>query len=360
MNIKGLMLAATLIGAPVGATAATISAKNKKADVQTTQTMPEYQLSAQDYYTFIIPQITKKLTQKIDNPDNYLPLASFVEKYSAIPAEKRDSMINETTTKSLAIVRDFDDKMDSIKNEAVENRDAVASRFDNKKYKTSDLDYVLNTANNDCNKVMNLIDEANNIDRAVNNQKATEFDIEMNYSDITQNILGMTPEEFKNKYETELSKLKDKEIPFIEPIPSPYMLTEKERFVLDKVTLLEEALNQESIINYLKIENNTIQKSDKTIDDVYSALVKLHAFNRNLQYSTFVDFVTKESPIVVISFLKEVLNEIDNETGVDSVTSDIKKPAIRKYTDGSKVIIEVTNPDDNSVKRYTTNGVEVK
>ena len=75
----------------------------------------------------------------------------------------------------------------------------------------------------------------------------------------------------------------------------------------------------------------------------------------------FEDFVEHESQIVVKSFLEEIKEILDNPTGINPVVDNkSSNPSVRKYLEGGKLIIEVTNPKDKSVKRYNTEGIQIK
>lgn len=356
MNLKGLAIATTLIAAPIGATAATVAAKNQKAETQITQQAPDYQLSSQDYKTYVLPQFAASSTTNKE-----LAMQDVAKAFLSQTEERRDSIINETFTKSLSAIKNYNNRMDSIQNAADTRLEELSDKIINAEFKATNLDKVLADAENEQNIIMNLYNKMNEIDSETNGAKAVEALPEADCEEIAENTLGMSLEEFESTYADELASLKDREIPMNEPIPSPYMLTEKERFVLDKINELNINLNTEFGKDYLKASNNTVARSEKTIDEVYSAISKLNDFNRTEEYSDFEDFVENESEIVVKAFLDEIQKLSDTPSGITSVSADKQNlPSVRKYVEDGKVIIEVTNPNDQSVKKYTTNGMEVK
>lgn len=357
MNLKGIALATTLIAAPIGATAATVAAKNKKADTQITQQASDYQLSSQDYQTYVLPQFQKAEIE----PNEALPFTHIINKFFELSEEKRDSIINETVTKSLSAVKNYNNRMDSIQNVADTRLEELSDKIIKAEFKETNLNKVLTDAEEEKDSIINLYNKMNEIDSITNGAKAVKVLPEADYEEITENTLGMSLEEFESTYTEELASLKDREIPMNEPIPSPYMLTEKERFVLDKINELNINLNTEFGKDYLNASSNTVARSEKTIDDVYSAISQLNDFNRTHQYSDFEDFIKNESPIVIKAFLTELDKAANITTGTSSVTADKQnQPSVRKYIDDGKVIIEVKNPNNQSVKKYTTNGIEAK
>ena len=354
MNVKTLALATTLITVPVGVTAATIAAKNNKAETQVIQKTSQYKIDAQDYQTYVLPQYTT-----LSTPNETLPFTETVNTYLSQPKEKRDSILNETLTKSLAVTKNYNTRMDSIKNEVTTSLEQLSDKTI--RFKETDLNKVLIVAKNEKENIFNLYNKMNEIDSITNGVKADKIIPQLNYEEIIENTLEMSLEDFKNTYADEIESLKDKEIPIIEPIPSPYMLTEKERFVLDKINELNNNFETAIVNDYSNIINHTVARSEKTISDVYSGISKLNNFERTQKYSDFEDFVENESQIVVKSFLEEMKEILDNPTGINSaVDNKSSKPFVRKYLEGGKLIIEVTNPKDKSVKRYNTEGMQIK
>lgn len=354
MNIKTLALATTLITAPVGVTAATIAAKNNKAKTQIVQKGQDYQLTSQDYKTYVLPQYTTP-----QSPNDALLWTGIVNTYLSQSKEKRDSILNETLIKSLDITKDYNTRMDSIKNEAATTLEKLSDKTF--QFLESNLDKVLINAKNEQENIINHCNTINEIDSITNDTKADKIILQSNYEEIIENTLGMSVEDFKNTYADEIKSLKDKKIPIIEPIPSPYILTEKERFVLDKINELNNNFEIAIVNDYSNIINHTVARSEKTISDVYSGISKLYNFERTQKYSDFEDFVENESQIVVKSFLEEIKEILDNPTGINPlVDNKSSKPFVRKYLEGGQLIIEVTNPKDKSVKRYNTEGMQIK
>lgn len=355
MSVKSITLATAIIAAPIGINSA-MAMKNKNAESTTMQKTYDYQLSAQDYKTYVFPQIAgspDRITQVLNLTQQ--EKQEIVNKILNFSEKESDSFSTVISNKVFDSRTAFLDSMDSISANAEKGIALINSQQSDK---TTDLDKVLVNADTTYNNISKLYRTLNQIDVKANGPKANKLNAEeSSLQNVAEETLGMDLDKFRKTYKNELISLKNKTISTEQDKSKE--LTENELFVLDKISALESNFAKFNIEQYKNASDHAQERKSSAEFDIYSALTQLVNFIKDKDSNFDISkFLQNETRIVAEPFAEELVNLHITKTG--NIHSANKASLNRKIVRDGKVVIEVTNPKQGNVETFETNGNKIK